>query len=495
MLPEPHEPADRATGHADRDLQQRVRHRLRRVPGGQGRRAGERRPWRPPWTGRLRHRVLRQVPQRVRRRCTTAPLLPAGTRGVPSPPSRAASTATSDSPTRCRSASPRRPRPGVREEVLHDVPRAGGRRRTSGSRRTGPAAVHGLRALRAALALHRPAQVPRDQQGARELPQPFRDGVRTSRTSPPTCKQQPLSATVEGAAPGINLAQQMDTLRSVDDQVRAHVRRGRSASGRLDRTLFVYVSDNGYMHGEHRLDGKGYPYLKSTNVPLVMRWGAGSTGTVDDRLTIANVDIHATILQAAGLANTSAGSFDAARPQRRKACPLVGAESTSRVVRPPFCAWRTRDELFVRYGSAEEEFYDYRADPYELDNRIERPGLRRAASTKLRATGTGRLRPAATGLRADVRPAPVASGARWHCTAAAGSGQRQGDAGVAPGRRLAPAATSRRETPEHAAGAPRPDAPASVIRPWRPRGARAGPRARRAEPAARCRRTARSTPR
>ncbi|MCB8996445.1 MAG: sulfatase-like hydrolase/transferase [Actinobacteria bacterium] len=85
----------------------------------------------------------------------------------------------------------------------------------------------------------------------------------------------PESATVEGQGPGINLARQIDTLRSVDDQVKAMYDAVKQ-SGRLDRTLFVYVSDNGYMHGEHRLDGKGYPYLKSTNVPLVVRWGARS---------------------------------------------------------------------------------------------------------------------------------------------------------------------------------------------------------------------------
>lgn len=191
---------------------------------------------------------------------------------------------------------------------------------------------------------------------------------------PSYVRDLPLSPLVEGQAPGVNLARQMDTLRSVDDQVRA-LYDAVKARGRLDRTLFVYVSDNGYMHGEHRLEGKGYPYLKSTNVPLVMRWGLGSAGTADDRLTIANVDIHATVLQAAGLPNTSAGT-SVLNDRNPEGVQLVGAESTSRVVRPPFCAWRTREELFVRYGSGEEEFYDYRTDPLELGNRIDDPAAR-----------------------------------------------------------------------------------------------------------------------
>lgn len=185
---------------------------------------------------------------------------------------------------------------------------------------------------------------------------------------PAYVQQTPLSANVEGAPPGVNLAKQIDSLRSVDDQVR-ELYRAIKDTGRLDKTLFVYVSDNGYMHGEHRLDGKGYPYAKSTNVPLVMRWGVGGPATIDDRLTIANVDVAATVLSAAGLPNTSSGTPVTATRNENGAA-LVGVESTSRGVRPPFCAWRTRDELFVRYGSGEEEFYDYRIDPYEMRNRI-----------------------------------------------------------------------------------------------------------------------------
>lgn len=188
---------------------------------------------------------------------------------------------------------------------------------------------------------------------------------------PSYVQQVPGTDTVEGAAPGANLAKQIDTLRSVDDQI-AEIYKAVKARGRLDQTLFVFTSDNGYMHGEHRLDGKGYPYLKSTNVPLVMRWGNGSAATVDSRLTVANVDVAATILAAAGLPNRTQGTPVTA-DRNSAGVPMVGTESTSRAVRPPFCAWRTRDELFVRYGTLEEEYYDYRVDPYELTNRVADP--------------------------------------------------------------------------------------------------------------------------
>jgi len=224
---------------------------------------------------------------------------------------------------------------------------------------------------------HSPFNAEREYRGTSRVPADyFNASVLEQDVSdkPAYIRDLPASGLVEGQPPGVNLSRQMDTLRSVDDQVRA-LYDAVKARGRLDRTLFVYVSDNGYMHGEHRLDGKGYPYLKSTNVPLVMRWGQGSPGITDDRLTIANVDIHATVLQAAGLPNTSAGT-SMLNDRNQQGVQLVGAESTSRVVRPPFCAWRTRDELFVRYGSGEEEYYDYRTDPFELDNRVDDPAAR-----------------------------------------------------------------------------------------------------------------------
>jgi arylsulfatase A-like enzyme len=224
---------------------------------------------------------------------------------------------------------------------------------------------------------------------------------------PSYVQQVPLSDTVEGAPPGVNLAKQIDTLRSVDDQV-ADIFAAVKASGRLDRTLFVYTSDNGYMHGEHRLDGKGYPYLKSTNVPLVMRFGRGAPSVVDPRLTVANVDVAATILQTAGLPNRTQGTPVTAE-RNTEGVLMVSAESTSRAVRPPFCAWRTRDELFVRYGTAEEEFYDYRADPHELQNRVADPVFRNRVE-QLRAATRAACTPTPPGF------GPAFDSPRWRST-------------------------------------------------------------------------------
>jgi arylsulfatase A-like enzyme len=67
--------------------------------------------------------------------------------------------------------------------------------------------------------------------------------------------------------------------------------------------LAFYISDNGYMWGQHWLQGKPYPYTESVRVPFFMS-GPGVAKNVqggDSRRMVANVDIAPTVMKAAGL--------------------------------------------------------------------------------------------------------------------------------------------------------------------------------------------------
>src|SRR4029079_14458920 len=68
----------------------------------------------------------------------------------------------------------------------------------------------------------------------------------------------------------------------------------------LDRTVILYVSDNGFMWGEHRLGGQIWPYEESIHLILVIRtpWRQGD-GTVDRHLAL-NVDLAPTVAALAG---------------------------------------------------------------------------------------------------------------------------------------------------------------------------------------------------
>jgi N-acetylglucosamine-6-sulfatase len=92
-------------------------------------------------------------------------------------------------------------------------------------------------------------------------------------------------------------AQRHDSLKSVDDMVVA-VRNRLAAHGELGNTVLIFMSDNGYMLGEHRVVCcKKNPYEEASRIPLLVR-GYGPTG-VQGRM-VSNVDVTATIAEAAG---------------------------------------------------------------------------------------------------------------------------------------------------------------------------------------------------
>ncbi|MEV0846285.1 sulfatase [Streptomyces sp. NPDC049954] len=96
-------------------------------------------------------------------------------------------------------------------------------------------------------------------------------------------------------------AEQLRTLRSVDDAVQAFKDR-LTALGQLDNTLVVYIGDNGFGWADHGWTKKSVPYRQAHEVPFYLSWPAGGLGaaTTDDRV-VANIDIAPTVLDAAGI--------------------------------------------------------------------------------------------------------------------------------------------------------------------------------------------------
>jgi arylsulfatase A-like enzyme len=73
--------------------------------------------------------------------------------------------------------------------------------------------------------------------------------------------------------------------------------------GVFDRTLIIFMGDNGYFHGEHGLADKWYPYDESIRVPLIVqdpRIPESLRGATNDDFVL-NVDVAPTILAAANL--------------------------------------------------------------------------------------------------------------------------------------------------------------------------------------------------
>ena len=104
---------------------------------------------------------------------------------------------------------------------------------------------------------------------------------------------------------GVTLAQltksyraELQSLQSVDDLV-ASVVDALKETGKLDDTVIIYTSDNGFMYGEHRLIGKSAAYEESIKVPLLMR-GPGIPKNETRSELVNNLDVVATIAELAG---------------------------------------------------------------------------------------------------------------------------------------------------------------------------------------------------
>ncbi len=202
------------------------------------------------------------------------------------------------------------------------------------------------------------------------------------------------------------------------DQCVGSVCRALADRGRLDRTVIIYLSDN----------GMPFPRAKTTlydagiHTPLIVRWpGHAQPGSVQDGLVSA-VDIAPTVLSIAGIEQTTMQGRDLTAMLRDTAAPgheAIFAEANwhdfekfTRAVRTgryklvrnyywdkPL--WNSVDSInsITWQGVMEmkqagkltpaqaflfqktrpfEEFYDLDADPYELDNVIDNPRYKQA---------------------------------------------------------------------------------------------------------------------
>lgn len=173
---------------------------------------------------------------------------------------------------------------------------------------------------------------------------------------------------------------QQRTLMAVDELV-GDVFNKLEELGEADNTLAFYISDNGYLHGEHGLTGKRFPYLDSIRVPFYARWPERIPGgTVDDRFAL-NIDITPTIVEVVDVVDVPA----APEPLPVDGISLFGDVEHEYVFTeqwgnpnkglPDWASILTDDFQFIQYYIAnsggyplEREYYNLRTDPWQLQN-------------------------------------------------------------------------------------------------------------------------------
>ena len=163
-------------------------------------------------------------------------------------------------------------------------------------------------------------------------------------------------------------------LLSVDDWFQSLVETI-EARGELDRTVIIFLTDNGYTLGLHRLDGKRYPYTPSIGVPFAIRTPWAPAGTVED--LVANVDLAGTIAALAGaqpgLPQDGISLAPALHGQPIPRRPGVFLDWGGDENAPPWQGVVTRRFLYVDNLDGFEELYRS-SDALQLHNVADDPG-------------------------------------------------------------------------------------------------------------------------
>jgi N-acetylglucosamine-6-sulfatase len=183
------------------------------------------------------------------------------------------------------------------------------------------------------------------------------------------------------------------SLLAVDDHVKRLLRILR-ATRQLKNTLIVFLSDNGWLQGEHRIPGdKFLAYEESLRVPLILR-GPGVPAGRTVRGQVSNIDLAPTLLDVAraragrtldGVSLMAAVRDPSKRPRRalqvEALAPLFRHDLPVNRWDRPYTGVRTDRYTYVVYTeTGDRELYDRRRDPHQLRNVAADPAYAKARS-------------------------------------------------------------------------------------------------------------------
>ena len=149
--------------------------------------------------------------------------------------------------------------------------------------------------------------------------------------------------------------------------------------GESSNTYVFFTSDNGLHRGEHRLrGGKNTAFEESIRMPFYVRGPgvpagrsvdhlAGLVDLVPTFLALAGAPIPASVdgMSLAPVLSATPPALTAWRPEMLIEHP-GGAGLPIRI--PAYYGVRTQSEIYVEYDNGENEYYDLKADPLELNN-------------------------------------------------------------------------------------------------------------------------------
>jgi len=212
-----------------------------------------------------------------------------------------------------------------------------------------------------------PSPAPRDKNhfANEPLPRPASFNEADVSDKPAAIRNRALIGPARINAIRENYQQRLESLLAVDDAV-AQIVNELARTGKLDNTYIIFTSDNGFMHGEHRIQqGKVVLYEPSIRVPLLVR-GPGIPAGQHRSQFVANIDLAPTIVQATG-----------AQPGRvmdgRSLIPfakdkLLQSGRDILLETPTYAGVRSPNWLYAEHVTGEKELYNLARDRDELSS-------------------------------------------------------------------------------------------------------------------------------
>ena len=201
---------------------------------------------------------------------------------------------------------------------------------------------------------------------------------------------------VDPAAAQRLFIQRIRSLASVDQAV-AEIVAALQEAGELEDTVIAFTSDNGYLYGEHRYQGKTLAYEESLRVPLLMR-GPGIESGVTLGATAAMIDLAPTFAELAGadplLPVDGESLVDLTRNPTPTEDRTLLVQAGIRGPDPRGLGWEYRGVRTGRYTliywlkTGFLELYDRKRDPYELSNVADDPRYTAILAELVDRTGT-----------------------------------------------------------------------------------------------------------
>jgi len=191
-----------------------------------------------------------------------------------------------------------------------------------------------------------------------------------------------------------------ETLLGVDDAIERIVDQLR-ASGDLDHTVILFLTDNGFSFGQHRIRGKRCQYDECIRTPFAARVPGVQAHDVPG--LISNVDLAPTIADLAGVEpgqtvdGTSFAPALLSEPWHPPAGVFLDWAGDREI--PAWQGVRTEDFAYIESADGTVELYDLTgvigtADPYQLQDRSADPRYRATARRLARMLRAFRTRSA-----------------------------------------------------------------------------------------------------